>query len=172
MALRRLFPALLPLALLLSACGRSAPQGVVPAGDRKLVAQVAYLDAEGQRHTLTEHSGKVVLVDVWATWCPPCRASLPEVAALQQQGGQDYVVLAVSVDRNGWADVKPFLEANRNLGLSAVLPDGRGALAPFGPIRGIPTTLVIDRHGRLRERWSGYSEGRAARALEAALRES
>ncbi len=134
------------------------------------VSHVAFRDAEGNRHTLAEFKGKVVLVDVWATWCGPCRQSLPEVAELQKAGGDRYVVLPISVDRGGWGDVKPFLDQNAQLGLTAYLPDGGGALEPFGEIRGIPTTLVIDRQGRLVTRWSGYGEGAARRALEEALK--
>ncbi len=133
------------------------------------VRQVAFRDAAGQRHTLAEFQGKVVLVDVWATWCPPCRKSLPEVAELQRAGGERYAVLPISVDQGGWGDVQPFLAQNPQLGLTAYLPDGAGALAPFDEIRGIPTTLIIDRQGRLVQRWSGYGEGMARRALEAAL---
>ena len=133
------------------------------------VSRVAFRDAEGNRRTLAEFRGKVVLVDVWATWCGPCRQSLPEVAQLQKAGGDRYVVLPISVDRGGWGDVKPFLTQNPQLGLTAYLPDGGGALEPFGEIRGIPTTLVIDRQGRLLKRWSGYGEGLAKRALEEAL---
>ena len=48
------------------------------------VSRVAFRDAGGNRHTMAEFRGKVVLVDVWATWCPPCRRSLPEVAELQK----------------------------------------------------------------------------------------
>jgi thiol-disulfide isomerase/thioredoxin len=134
------------------------------------VTRVAFLDAEGNRRTLAEYKGKVVLVDVWATWCPPCRRSLPEVAELQRAGGDAYVVLPISVDRNGWTDVKPFLDQNPHLGLTAYLPDGAQALDAFGEISGIPTTLLVDRRGRLIQRWSGYSEGMARRALNEALK--
>jgi thiol-disulfide isomerase/thioredoxin len=134
------------------------------------VSRMAFQDADGNRRTLAEFKGKVVLVDVWATWCPPCRKSLPEVAELQKAGGDRYVVLPISVDRGGWGDVKPFLAQNPQLGLTAYLPDGGMALTAFGEIRGIPTTLIIDREGRLVHRWSGYSEGKAKRALDEALR--
>lgn len=134
------------------------------------VRRVAFLDAEGRRRTLADFQGKVVLVDVWATWCPPCRRSLPEVAELQKAGGEDYVVLPISVDQGGWGDVKPFLAQNPQLGLTAYLPDGAGALEPFGEISGIPTTLIVDRRGRLVQRWSGYAEDRARHALDEALK--
>jgi thiol-disulfide isomerase/thioredoxin len=135
------------------------------------VRQVAFRDAEGNRRTLADFQGKVVLVDVWATWCPPCRQSLPGVAALQKAGDDRYVVLPISVDRGGWGDVKPFLTQNPQLGLAAYLPDGAGALDAFGEIRGIPTTLIIDRRGRLVQRWSGYyGEEKVNRALSEALK--
>ena len=134
------------------------------------VSRVAFRDAEGNHRTLAEFKGKVVLVDVWATWCPPCRKSLPEVAELQGAGGGSYVVLPISVDRGGWADVRPFLAGNPQLRLTAYLPDGAKALDAFGEISGIPTTLIIDRQGRLVQRWSGYGEGMARRALDEALK--
>ncbi len=134
------------------------------------LSRVAFCDVEGNHRTLAEFKGKVILVDVWATWCPPCRKSLPEVAELQKTGGDGYVVLPISVDRGGWADVKPFLAQNPQLGLTAFVPDGAKALAAFGEISGIPTTLIIDRKGRLVQRWSGYGEGMARRALEDALK--
>jgi thiol-disulfide isomerase/thioredoxin len=134
------------------------------------VSRVAYQDAEGNHHTLADLRGKVVLVDVWATWCPPCRQSLPEVADLQKEGGDRYMVLPISVDRGGWGDVKPFLAQNPQLGLTAYLPDGGKAMDAFGDIRGIPTTLIVDRKGRLVQRWSGYGKGMAKRALDEALK--
>ncbi len=134
------------------------------------VSMVGFVDAQGQRHTLAEFKGKVVLVDVWATWCPPCRKSLPEVAALQKAGGEAYVVVPISVDNGGWGDVKPFLAQHPELGLTAYVPDGAKALDPFGPISGIPTSIVVDREGRLIQRWSGYGEGMAKRALDEALK--
>jgi len=167
---------LLPMLLgaLLAGCsfgGSGGDKGPVEASSRKRVSQVEFLDGSGAKRSLAEFNGKVVVVDVWATWCPPCRASLPEVAALQKRGGEDFIVLPISVDRGGWGDVSPFLNANPHLGLEAFLPAGSRALSPFGEIRGIPTTLIVDRHGRLRERWSGYFAGRAEKALEEALRE-
>jgi thiol-disulfide isomerase/thioredoxin len=134
------------------------------------VSRVAFRDAEGRHRTLAEFKGKVVLVDVWATWCPPCRKALPEVAELQKSAGERYVVLPISVDRGGWGDVRPYLAQNPQLGLTAFLPDGARALDAFGEIRGIPTTLIIDRQGRLTQRWSGYGEGMARRALDEALK--
>lgn len=147
-------------------------QDVIAPGKRKLMSRVTYVDASGTRHSLAEHLGKVVVVDVWATWCPPCRKALPEIAALQGAAGTDYAVLAISVDRKGWEEVRPFLNANAQMGLNAVLPADRESLKPFGEIPGIPTTLIVDRKGRLRERWSGYYEGRAQKALREALAES
>lgn len=167
--LRRLALTILPVVLV--GCGLGRTEGAADPSGRKLVAHATVADASGQVRTLAEFNGKVVLIDVWATWCPPCRKSLPEVAALQKKGGQDYVVLAVSVDRGGWGDVTPFLQANASLGLEAHVPGPGAGLGPFGSISAIPTTLVVDRQGRLRERWAGYAPGRAEQALALALRE-
>ena len=147
--------------------GGSGSEGASTGTD---VSRVAFRDIDGNRHTLADFKGKVVLVDVWATWCPPCRKSLPEVAELQKAGDDRYVVLPISVDRGGWGDVKPFLAQNPQLGLRAFVPDGGKALDAFGDIPGIPTTLIVDRQGRLVKRWSGYGEGMAKRALDEALK--
>lgn len=134
------------------------------------VSHVAFLDAAGNRHTVADYRGKILVVDVWATWCPPCRKSLPEVAELQRGEGEAYAVLPISVDRGGWQDVNPFLQQNPQLGLKAFLPDGDKGLEPFGEIPGIPTTIVIDRQGKVVKRWAGYGEGRAKAALDEALK--
>ena len=148
-------------------CSGGGSEGAAKGTD---VSRVAFRDAEGNRQTLADFKGKVVLVDVWATWCPPCRKSLPEVAELQKASGDTYAVLAISVDRGGWGDVQPFLAQNPQLGLKAHVPDGAQGLEPFGEIPGIPTTLIIDRQGRLVKRWSGFGEGMAKQALDEALK--
>lgn len=163
--------ALIVLSALWMGCALGRGDGPVDPSGRKRVSHATFSDASGQTRTLAEHSGKVVLIDVWATWCPPCRKSLPEVAGLQKKGGDDHVVLAVSVDRGGWTEITPFLQANPGLGLEVLVPGPGEGLGPFGSISAIPTTLVVDRQGRLRERWSGYAPGRAEQALAAALRE-
>ena len=173
MAVRPIFVAAVGAALaLVVGCSTSRSDGeVIPAKERKPVSHAAILDAAGARSTLADRLGKVVLVDVWATWCPPCRQSLPEIAALQKKSGDEFEVLAISVDRGGWRDVQAFLRENPQLGLRAWIPDGADGIAPFGVIRFIPTTLVIDRQGRIRARWSGYIPGQAERALTEALKE-
>ena len=132
------------------------------------VRSVAFIDTDGNHHTLAEYAGKVVVVDVWATWCPPCQASLPELAKLQSEADSRYVVLPISIDDGGFTDVNAYL--NRHpMQLKAFVPVNRGTLDPFGPIIGIPTTIIVDADGKLRTRWSGYASGRAESELKAAL---
>ena len=135
------------------------------------VRSVAFLDAEGRRHTLAEYSGKVVVVDVWATWCPPCKASLPEIGALQSASDERYVVLPISVDEGGFGAVKAYLgrQSGALQALKAYVPTDSGALDAFGPIQGIPTTIIVDAQGNLRTRWSGFYPGRTEAELKTAL---
>ncbi|MFN8011889.1 MAG: TlpA disulfide reductase family protein [Holophagaceae bacterium] len=131
------------------------------------VRAVAFRDAEGRRHTLAEYAGRPVVVDVWATWCPPCRASLPELAKLQAEGGSRHAVIPLSVDEAGFQAVSPFL-ARQGLALTTFVPEGPEALEPFGPVSVIPTTILVDAKGKLVTRWSGYAPGR----VEAELRKA
>lgn len=132
------------------------------------VRAVAFLDAEGHRHSLAEYAGKVVVVDVWATWCPPCQASLPELAKLQAEADGRYAVLPISIDDAGFTDVNAYL-SRHPMQLKAFVPEHRSSLDPFGPISGIPTTIIVDGNGKLRTRWSGYASGKAEAELKAAL---
>ena len=133
------------------------------------VADVRLQDAQGRSSSLADYRGRVVVVDVWATWCPPCRASLPEIAKLQRAADSRYAVVAISVDDGGFDTVLPFLARNSGLGLTAHVPQGSGALAPLGEIRGIPTTFIVDREGKVAAQWSGYYPGRAEAELKRVL---
>ncbi len=134
------------------------------------VSAVAYLDAGGTRHTLAEERGKVVVVDVWATWCPPCRKSLPGLAKLAVAGGNDYSVIPISVDDDGFKAVTPFLQQHGELAaLPGLVPDGAGGIAPLGQVQGIPTTFLLDREGKVLDAWSGVQEARLDAGLKRAL---
>lgn len=107
---------------------------------------------DGQRQTLTP-GGDVLVVNVWATWCAPCRAEMPGLAALARDLGPSGVrVVGLSVD-DGATTVQAFLD-RRPLPYPVVL-DG-GALAALGNPGVVPTTVVFDRAGRVRLRHEGF----------------
>jgi thiol-disulfide isomerase/thioredoxin len=110
--------------------------------------------------TDAELNGKVVIVDFWASWCGPCRKSFPFLNQLQQKHQADgLVVLAVNEDEER-SDAEAFLKqypAN-----FAVLFDKEGQLASQYQIPGMPTTVVIDRNGKIRYSHSGFFESKTA----------
>lgn len=133
------------------------------------VSAVAYMDAAGVRHTLAEQKGKVVVLDLWATWCPPCQKSLPGLAKLAAAGGQDYVVVPVSVEDAGFQAVQPFLQRRPDLAALPALVSVEGGNAPLGAVSAIPTTFLVDRDGKVLDAWSGVQEERLAAGLKQAL---
>lgn len=105
-------------------------------------------DLSGKKVALSEYEGKVVLLNIWATWCPPCRAEMPDMERLHKMmRGNDFIILAVAQDREGYERVKNFVRYNR---ISfKVLLDPQGKLAKLYGIRGYPETFVINKRGEI-----------------------
>lgn len=125
----------------------------------------------GQVH-LESLRGKVVLVDFWATWCPPCKALLPELDALKQEFEGRVEVVAVSVDGDPAAAVPPFV-ASLDYGL-VFTADGRGqdVARAWGGTKGIPCTYLVDPGGTVRFHWLGKHDRQDyARAINEVLAE-
>jgi thiol-disulfide isomerase/thioredoxin len=114
----------------------------------KPVATVAFDDAEGRSRNLADFKGKAVLLNIWATWCVPCRKEMPALDRLQgAMGGPDFEVVPVSIDRSGIDKVRNFFSeiGIRHLPMYA---DASGqVLRAIGAV-GLPTTLIIDRAGQ------------------------
>ncbi|MBI1964612.1 MAG: TlpA family protein disulfide reductase [Betaproteobacteria bacterium] len=109
---------------------------------------IAFEDGAGRKLTLADFRGKVVLLNVWATWCPPCRREMPALDRLQQQlGGPGFEVVALSIDSDGLPAVREFyLETGvSNLGIYVDKP--MKATSTLGAT-GLPTTLLINAQGR------------------------
>ncbi len=124
-------------------------------------------DAEGESFRLSEHRGEVVVLNFWATWCPPCRAEIPGFIALQRElEDQGVRFVGVALDEEGFDVVQPYAES-RGINYRVVVDDGRVARL-YGGITTVPTTLLIDRHGRIRYRHEGLL---LKGALGSALRE-
>ncbi len=105
-------------------------------------------DLDGKLHHLSDYRGQVVFLNLWATWCPPCRMEMPAMEALYQRlGGRGFTILAVSADENGATAVAPYVS---EMGLSfPVLLDPEGRLSPRYGVTGYPETFIIDRQGRV-----------------------
>ena len=100
-------------------------------------------------------SGKVVVVNFWATWCAPCRLEMPSLQALHERtDSSEVVVLGLSTDVGGGSSIRDFLtERDITYPVGRATPEHRRA---FGGIGGIPTTFVIDPEGVIRHKVVGY----------------
>lgn len=119
---------------------------------------ITFLTTDGKVHHLTEFAGHGMVVNLWATWCAPCVAELPSLAALSKAvAPQDIAVLPLSSDRGGAPAVATFYHAHGIAALPVLLdPGGEAERAVHA--RGIPTSLVIDRKGRECARLEGAAD--------------
>ncbi|MBS0561195.1 MAG: TlpA family protein disulfide reductase [Proteobacteria bacterium] len=118
----------------------------------------SFTGADGQTHTLAEFKGHGMVVNMWATWCGPCVAELPSLAAASRAlAPSDIAVLPLSSDRGGAAAVRAFFDSHGITGLPVLL-DPHGAAAEAWQARGIPTSIIIDRQGRAVARVEGAAD--------------
>jgi thiol-disulfide isomerase/thioredoxin len=116
--------------------------------ERKPVAQPEFSDPADRPTTLEAQRGKVVLLNLWATWCIPCRAEMPALDRLQAaRGGKDFEVVAVAQDRGGRAKVEKFLAETGVTRLAPYVDASMKSGRAWGAV-GLPTTILIDREGR------------------------
>jgi DsbE subfamily thiol:disulfide oxidoreductase len=111
-------------------------------------------DLAGKVTRMEDFRGKVVLLNLWATWCPPCVEEMPTLEALSKKmAGRDFVLLAVSQDETP-SNVKPWIQ---NHGFTfPVLLDVRGQVGADLGITGYPETFIVDRNGRIVHHHVGY----------------
>lgn len=134
--------------------------------ERKPAALAEFLDPKDQPVTLEAFRGKVVLLNLWATWCIPCREEMPALDRLQaKRGSQDFTVLTVAQDRAGRAKVEAFLAQIGASKLAPYLDPSMKSGRAWGAY-GLPTSLLIDRHGREIGRLVGIAEWDQADALK------
>lgn len=113
----------------------------------KPIAAIQFENADGQPRSLADFGGKVVLFNIWATWCVPCRKEMPTLDRLQAKlGGADFEVVALSIDRRIDAVRKFFAEVGIQK-LAMYLDSSAKATRELGAV-GLPTTLLVDREGR------------------------
>jgi thiol-disulfide isomerase/thioredoxin len=112
-------------------------------------------DLDGKYVRLSDQKGKVVLIDFWATWCPPCRKGIPELIDMQREYGPDkLVVLGINLDQEAAGVVKDF--ANNYQINYPVLFYTPEVVSAYGGIEAIPTTFVVDKDGKVRTWVQGY----------------
>jgi peroxiredoxin len=143
-----LFAAALSLAVV-AACAK-------PAGTIEPVAAPNFTitDLQGSVHTLADYKGKVLVLNFWATWCPPCRREIPDfIAADKELRGEGLAILGVSVDELSAADLADWAKRmGMNYPVALATPK---IVADFEPGEFIPATIIIDGKGLIRYRESG-----------------
>lgn len=110
---------------------------------------------DGTPVRLSDLRGKVVLLNFWATWCPPCKAEMPDLNALHEKYGaeHDFTVVGINMEERA-ADVAAFARARQITFPLLLDPEGAVSAGRYA-IRSLPTSLIIDREGRIRDTWMG-----------------
>ena len=123
--------------------------------DKKAV-DFTFNDLNDKPVKLSDYRGKIVLVNIWATWCPPCKAEIPGFINLYKKyKDKGLVIIGVSVDRGGKKVVVKFA-ADYNINYPILIGKDKQITKVFGPIRGIPTTFLIDPDGVIVNKYIGF----------------
>ena len=142
--------------------------------ERTPLADIAFQDAQGKPLKLSDWKGRVVLVNLWATWCAPCRKEMPDLAKLQNTlGSKDFEVVAISIDRKGVEASSAFLKETGAEALKLYVEPTTKILNDIKAL-GLPATLLIDRQGNEIGRLLGpadWSSPEAQTLIKAALAE-
>jgi thiol-disulfide isomerase/thioredoxin len=128
------------------------------ASSRPIVTGFQFETQNGTHQSIAGLKGKVVVVDVWATWCGTCLYTIPKIVELRKKYQDKPVeILGIDVDDGGWAKVKPFLQKHSAINYTRAVPYPASRfqfksivdLKPLGSVSAIPTVFVVDRQGRL-----------------------
>jgi len=123
-------------------------------GEMPAAAPFSLQAADGSDVSLADFEGQVVLLNFWATWCGPCKIEMPWFVEFQREyKDRGFTVLAVSLDEGGWDVVRPFVD-DMKPNFPILLGDDQLA-EQYGGIMALPTTMVIDRDGRITSRHTG-----------------
>ncbi|MER9297976.1 TlpA family protein disulfide reductase [Mesorhizobium sp. M0621] len=158
-----------------SATGEVA--ALLPADPPQSLKSLAFNGPDGKPMTLADHAGKTVLLNLWATWCAPCRAEMPALDALQKEMGSDaFQVVAVNVDAGDDVKPKKFLS---DTGVATLGYYRDSTMTLFNDLKtrglalGLPVTMLIDGEGCLIAHMNGPAEWSgpdARRLVETALK--
>ncbi|MGF7160677.1 thiol-disulfide isomerase/thioredoxin [Rhodoligotrophos appendicifer] len=165
--------------------GTAAGSAVIPAGlahgdmaaflihkTPRELPPLSFTDAEGKPLSMADWQGKTVLLNLWATWCAPCREEMPALAALQKKyGGENFEVVAISIDQKGAPVAKAFLDEIGVKDLAIYLDKTTKTLGLLKGV-GLPTTVLIDPQGQELGRLLGpavWDSPDAIALIEAAL---
>ncbi len=111
-------------------------------------------DVEGRTVRLSDYNGKVVMLNFFAAWCPPCGAEIPDfVEMINTRDSEKFMIIGISVERGGAAALKKFA-AEKKINYPVLMDDGIVSGA-YGPIYSIPTTFIIDKEGNITQKIIG-----------------
>ena len=143
--------AFVAIAIALNLALKSSPQPeaeIVYHETPRAVAAESFMDGRGGTLTMADFKGQVVVLNIWATWCLPCREEMPSLDRLQATlGGEEFQVVALSIDKTGLREIEYFFE-DFDLDNLTIYRDEEQKLYDELGIIAIPTSLIIDREGR------------------------
>lgn len=132
------------------------PPNYIPAAQKSsaLAPDFTLPTSDGKSMKLSDLKGKVVILDFWATWCPPCRKGIPDLIALKKKyGAKGFEIVGVSVDTDTKSEVVPFMKEQKiNY---PVVYGNMNVYQQYGGIRAIPTSFVIDKQGKIVASYEG-----------------
>ena len=130
----------------------------VKQAEPQVAPDLSFTAADGTSHKLADWRGKTVLLNLWATWCAPCKVEMPSLDRLQAKLGSDaFTVLALSVDRTGVEKPAEFFKGN---GIShlAVYNDAESTATSVFRVSGLPVSVILDKDGREVARLTGPAD--------------
>ena len=163
--MHKFFQLILPLAVAGLLLSTQPAAAILQKGDK--APAIKLVTTSGQPVTLANYKGYVLVMDFFATWCIPCKESIPHMNALNRKyGKQGLQILGVSVDEGGEREVKSFI-AERKISYPVVVAP-EDLQTEYG-LRSIPTIYVINKKGIVAEKYQGFSE-QTGRAMEETIK--